>query len=214
MGKKKKRKKIEKREESKETETYKGDDDNIWDSGLNIIKGQDIHILVSEEISRLCKALEQRVDTEFMLYAKADFRTFPTITIQDIFFPEQEASYAYVKSLEKKPDEFNVVIHRHPHGNTQFSATDDEFLNNNSLISMLFTNGEFATATINIKINGTSFVQVETENIESEENYINVEPFLKKIRNVTQNTQPQQTWNKWNNKWNKWNGNSYNSYYY
>lgn len=66
------------------------------------------------------------------------------LTVQDaIFVPTQTVSTAFVDYHEDAPEGYNTVIHKHPNGVSNFSGTDDRYINQNFDISLLWMNGQF-----------------------------------------------------------------------
>lgn len=58
----------------------------------------------------------------------------------DYYIPEQKVTSVTFNPSEERPDEsWNAVIHRHPAGCLQFSSVDDEHLNPNFEVSLLYT---------------------------------------------------------------------------
>jgi len=72
------------------------------------------------------------------------------------FVPKQEVTSVHIKILEQIPLKYNVVIHRHPKGCTSFSGTDEKYLNDEFLASLLFIPPfSFPQAITNISIGAT-----------------------------------------------------------
>lgn len=84
-----------------------------------------------------------RDGNEYGVYLSGDLdlETF-TINVNPEAFhiPKQEVSAAHIRFIEHRsdPDLFNMVIHRHPAGVTNFSGTDNASINEDFDISCLF----------------------------------------------------------------------------
>ena len=105
---------------------------------------------------------------EFGLYLKG--RWDPTTATVEVapgeyVFPGQEVTPASIRFTEEPPGpEWNVVIHRHPHGYRTFSGTDRASINEEFLASILFIPAwDFPEAVINIPIAPGSKFQVKAK---------------------------------------------------
>ena len=102
---------------------------------------------------------------EYGLYLKGQWNP-ATATVEvapgEYVFPGQEVTPASIRFTEEPPGpEWNVVIHRHPHGVRSFSGTDRASINEEFLASILFIPAwDFPKAVINIPIAPGSKFQV------------------------------------------------------
>lgn len=84
-----------------------------------------------------------RDGNEYGIYlsGELDLKTFKIDVNPEAFhIPIQEVSAAHIRFIEHRsdPDLFNMVIHRHPAGVTNFSGTDNASINEDFDISCLF----------------------------------------------------------------------------
>ena len=126
-------------------------DDYVWDSGLKIVSPPiliDVPISIVHVMRAIDKSLKSSV--EFSIYVKADISNIECITISEEYYvPKQSVSGASVDYEESPVDGFNAVIHKHPSGVMSFSGTDDEYINQNFTVSILWCGGKFVDATVN-----------------------------------------------------------------
>lgn len=135
----------------------------VWDSGLKIVS-PPILIDVPNSIADVVRAIEKKVvgNVEFSIYVKADLSDIECIRIsEDYYIPKQVVSGASVDYGDVPMDGFNAVIHKHPRGVVTFSGTDDEYINANFTVSLLWCNGEFVDATVNYDVGAGIKLQLE-----------------------------------------------------
>jgi hypothetical protein len=84
------------------------------------------------------------------------------VATAEFFLPRQRVGPAHIQFLEDAPStDFNVVVHRHPHGCRRFSATDENSINEEFLASLLFMPPyEFPDAIVNVPIAPGTKLQV------------------------------------------------------
>jgi len=143
----------------------------VWDSGLKIVN-PPILIDVPQSIADVIRAIEKQIvgNVEFSIYVKADISDIECIRIsEDYYVPRQVVSHGSVDYNDVPPDGYNAVIHKHPRGVMTFSGTDDEYINANFGVSMLWCNGDFVDATVNydagagVKLQLEGYVHVDDE---------------------------------------------------
>ena len=135
----------------------------VWDSGLRIVN-PPILIDVPQSIADVIRAIEKQIvgNVEFSIYVKADVSDIECIRIaEEYYVPKQVVSGGSV-DYEEVPDKgFNAVIHKHPRGIMTFSGTDDEYINANFRVSILWCNGDFVDATVNYDAGAGVKLQLE-----------------------------------------------------
>ena len=111
---------------------------NSWDSELNIKNGVDV--IVPIKLILVCDAISKIVgDNEFSIVTTMNEEKDLEIRLsEEYYIPKQKVSHS---SIDYLPDDFthNVVIHRHPEGCYSFSRTDHEYINQNFILSLLYT---------------------------------------------------------------------------
>lgn len=120
----------------------------------------------------------------------------------EYFVPKQRVSSAHVDYDEDSPDGFGGVIHKHPTGCSRFSGTDEEYINQNHDLSILWEDNRLREGKIRIN---TPYgrISLPLEFIEDEE----LLPTIPKeeLAKITRNT----TYIKTNNR-RTWAGGRYN----
>ena len=108
---------------------------------------------------------------EYGMFLNCDFDekdfTYRVNMDREIFLPKQKVTPGHIDFLEiPEKEKFNTVIHRHPSGVRSFSGTDDEYINKDFEVSILFLPPfDFPTAIVNLPIKGStvSFVQMKAD---------------------------------------------------
>ena len=108
---------------------------------------------------------------EYGMFLNCDFDekdfTYRVNMDREIYVPKQKVTPGHIDFLEiPEREKFNTVIHRHPSGVRAFSGTDDEYINKDFEVSILFLPPfDFPTAIINLPIKGstTAFIQMKAE---------------------------------------------------
>jgi len=137
---------------------------NGWDSGLEIIR--NVEIVVPLKLLLVCDNIASKMrGEEFSIVTKIDQKLRNTIYLsEEYYIPKQTVSTA---RIEYEPDEYNgfdVVIHRHPNGCNSFSGTDNDYINRNFMLSLLYTRQDgFVKGLYNLKISETEVVQLSVE---------------------------------------------------
>ena len=124
---------------------------STWESDLRII--DKIKVIVPLKLLLVCNSITAKLDgEEFSIVTNIESRTSDTITLSDKFYiPKQRVTSG---SIDYLLDEYShtVVIHRHPDGMNNFSKTDQEFINQNFELSLLYTADEyFVNGVYNLK---------------------------------------------------------------
>jgi len=121
---------------------------NGWDTGLQVHHNcpykRAQKILIALHVYELCQLLDDYLPSyEFLIYASLTKRN-NYIIVHDPEIPKQKVSYASVDVIHSidKP----VVIHKHPSGLRDFSGIDDNYINANNMLSILYTDGKFVKA--------------------------------------------------------------------
>lgn len=109
-----------------------------WESGLTILKS--IEVVIPWKIVTACRSIANQVDgNEFSIITDIEKKEENQIFLkEDFYIPPQKVS---VGSINYGPDARGgqVVIHRHPDNCNQFSTTDEEYINQNFKLSLLYT---------------------------------------------------------------------------
>lgn len=135
----------------------------VLETGLKIVKTPKV--LIPLKIFEVMVALDRQIDREAGIVCRGDWDENGNFVLSEEFYvPEQETTTATIEFKEPVlRTDWNVVIHKHPHGVTSFSSTDDEHINKNFDASILFCDGRFTDAVVNIKIKPGVYVQVAAE---------------------------------------------------
>jgi hypothetical protein len=150
----------------------------VFDSGLKVIKThtEKIPVKVPAVIINVCNSLQRKVDrNEFSIVCKGHWEDGEYIVSDDFKVPKQEVAGASVdydlEHLEElKLAGYNTVIHSHPFKSSNFSSSDDETINSHFECSVLYSVGEFTTATVAISgTPGVKFILTGDPKIEGED---------------------------------------------
>ncbi len=147
--------------EHKEKDPY----DNIWDSGLEILKPV---IEIPHKLLIVCNTIHDKVDEiEFSILVKGKWDS-NCFRLEDAYLiPKQKVTRYSVDYLEDlgayKRDGFNTIIHSHPFKSAHFSGADDEYINSNFICSILFSDGEFTASIINVDIEKGKKLQISPQ---------------------------------------------------
>lgn len=141
---------------------------DTWDSGLHIITGSaNYTVCVPVTIAAVVKAIGEQVSTEFSVFGKINSVQNSRIYLsEEYFIPEQEVTSCSVEYKESAPAGFDVVIHKHPSTLKEFSATDEEYINSNFSLSILYCQEQFVLASLKVVYNDILF-QLKTTKIET-----------------------------------------------
>ena len=130
--------------------------DKSWDSGfrpvtscpyMNLTK----YVLVSKEVIDMAETLSRSLTGyEWLMYCDVE-EDDTSIRIHSCMIPEQEVTYSDVEV--KKGSNLPVVIHSHHSMNlNEFSNIDDEFINSNHRVSILWTDTR-GVSNVVVKVN-------------------------------------------------------------
>jgi len=159
--------------------------DGTWkNKKVQIVKG--IKCYVPYYLVELMRAAEFYADSkniEFGLYLKGKMENKCLIVDKDFLVPDQDVTSVHIdfNEDEGKKEEFNGVIHRHPHGVKGFSGTDDEYINQNYMFSLLYVDGEISRGIINFDVPNVGRIQMEMNVIYSVPYINDLEKFEGKI---------------------------------
>ncbi len=122
-----------------------------WESDLKII--DKIKVIVPLKILLVCNSIVAKLyGEEFSIVTNIKSKISDTITLsEDYYIPKQKVTAG---SIDYLPDQYShsVVIHRHPDNLNNFSRTDNDFINQNFELSLLFTEKDyFVNGVYNLK---------------------------------------------------------------
>lgn len=133
-----------------EREWYTG-----WNTGLKVVECPVFNtfrrLLVQKRILFVMRELDRLFpDTEFLIYARASIDG-TSGRVYDPAIPKQVVSYGSVHVT--RPDVTrNAVIHKHPPYVYMFSFIDDEYINSNNDVSLLYVDGEIIEGIVRIRL--------------------------------------------------------------
>jgi len=111
---------------------------NTWESDLKVI--ERMRVIIPLRLLLVCNSIAAKLDgEEFSIVTNISSRSSDTIILsEDYYIPKQRVTSV---SIDYLPDQYehSVVIHRHPNGLNSFSKTDQEFINQNFELSLLYT---------------------------------------------------------------------------
>ena len=109
-----------------------------WESDLKVI--ERMRVIIPLRLLLVCNSIAAKLDgEEFSIVTNIKNRSADTIILsEDYYIPKQRVTSV---SIDYLPDQYShsVVIHRHPNGLNSFSKTDQEFINQNFELSLLYT---------------------------------------------------------------------------
>jgi len=133
-----------------------------WESGLKILKR--MQVVIPLKLLLVCNQIAEKVDDEFSIVSNINEKDDTELTLsEDFYIPKQIVSHS---SIDYLPDEyhFNTVIHRHPDGCNSFSSTDQNYINQNFELSILYTKREgFVAGQYNLKHESGYLIQLPVE---------------------------------------------------
>jgi hypothetical protein len=114
---------------------------SIWNSGL--INIDNVVVRVSENLVKKMHYLHNEypsieVGGYIKYIQKVEGNTLVFEVPPEIYIPEQTCTAGSIKFEEPPPKGWGGVIHKHPPGVTSFSSTDEEFINANFDLSLLY----------------------------------------------------------------------------
>lgn len=134
-----------------------------WESGIKILKKMDV--VIPLKLLLICNQIADKVKgDEFSIVTNILEKEDTEITLSDEYYiPKQQIDHSNIEYL---PDDykFNTVIHRHPDGCDSFSSTDQEYINQNFELSILYTKRDgFVNGLYNLRHENGYLIQVPVE---------------------------------------------------
>jgi len=137
--------------------------ENQWESELNIISS--IQVVIPVKLYLVCNQIAGKVGgNEFSIVTDIKEKDNQNILLTDEFYiPKQKVNPSNIVYL---PDVYNhsVCIHRHPDGWNGFSSTDKEYINQNFVLSLLYTRRDgFVNGIYNMRLDDKTMIQLPVE---------------------------------------------------
>lgn len=137
--------------------------ENQWESELNIITS--IQVVIPVKLYLVCNQIAGKVGgNEFSIVTDIKEKDNKNILLNDEFYiPKQKVNPSNIDYL---PDDYHhsVCIHRHPDGCNGFSSTDKEYINQNFVLSLLYTRREgFVNGIYNMRLDDKTMIQLPVE---------------------------------------------------
>jgi len=133
-----------------------------WESGLKILKR--MQVVIPLKLLLVCNQIAEKIDDEFSMVSNITEKDDTELTLsEDFYIPKQIVSHS---SIDYLPDEyhFNTVIHRHPDGCNSFSSTDQNYINQNFELSILYTKRDgFVAGQYNLRHESGYLIQLPVE---------------------------------------------------
>jgi len=124
-----------------------------FSSGIKIL--EEIVVVIPVDILFTCDYIASKVGgNEFSILTKIESRKDNEVTLSKAFYiPKQKVSSASIDYIsDSNAEGYEVVIHRHPDGMENFSATDRDYINQNFRLSLLYTHARgFVNGVFNMK---------------------------------------------------------------
>ena len=130
----------------------------VFDSGFAILKVEDLVVKIPLGILAVCNTIQEKVGSnEFSIFTKGRYAGNGYIIANEYIIPEQEVSGAAVDYCNEddgvlRSQGWNVVIHSHPFNMHTFSSSDEETINSHFEASLLYSQGKFVNAVLNIAL--------------------------------------------------------------
>lgn len=163
--------------------SFKDSGEMVWNNDVNNVIST-VTAVIPYKILILMREVEKYVRNgdEFGVYLKGQYSNGILRLSEDYNIPEQYVSRASIDFKEDGGPGFNGVIHKHPAGMKNFSGTDDKYINQNYMFSLIYTNKEIVSGIVNLEISdGFGRVQLPV-NIEVE--YPHVELDLTDVNKI------------------------------
>jgi hypothetical protein len=133
-----------------------------WESGLKILK--KMQVVIPLKLLLVCNQIADKIEDEFSIVTNIFEKDDIELTLSEEFYiPKQEVNSSYINY---HPDEykFNTVIHRHPDNCNSFSSTDQNYINQNFELSILYTKRDgFIAGQYNLKHENGYLIQLPVE---------------------------------------------------
>ena len=144
-----------------------------WDTGVKVVRSCpfmrfDGLVFVRWHVMRLLRLLDkEHPSTEFLIYARRREEDDNIIIVEDPAIPEQRVTAASVH-VEKPDGDRDVVIHKHPSGLHDFSSIDDEYINANNALSLLYSDGRIVAAAVKKRLpcGNYAIIEVPIDNVQ------------------------------------------------
>lgn len=109
---------------------------------------------IVEKVRDLQYCVDKKFATsnEFGGYVKWHWDNKGNVVVDDFMIPEQVVGGATVDFKSEATPGYTGVFHKHPNGIKSFSSVDDNYINSNHDLSILFEGGNFVTGIINIPL--------------------------------------------------------------
>lgn len=112
------------------------------------------YLICGDAVLKLRYLQHQFKDVEFLVYGNSIKLADNSYKLEDVVVPEQVVGHASVDNVVVVGT-YNTVLHKHPGNMTNFSSTDDEFVNSNHDFSLLIGSSDLKNA------NGIASIQLE-----------------------------------------------------
>ncbi len=152
----------------------------IWSNDYKRINCQsnELKVIVPSVIVSVLRTIEDEIgNVEFSIVSKIESISNKIIRIAPLYaIPKQivtTGSVEYCENIEG----CNVVIHKHPPGLKSFSSIDDEYINCNFDLSLLYVDKTIKLANFRI-VDKDLIILIETKNIDIEL------PKLKRVKGI------------------------------
>lgn len=137
--------------------------ENQWESELNIISS--IQVVIPVKLYLVCNQIAGKVGgNEFSIVTDIKEKDNHNILLTDDFYiPKQKVNESNIDYLS---DVYNhsVCIHRHPDGCNGFSSTDKKYINQNFVLSLLYTRRDgFVNGIYNMRLDDKTMIQLPVE---------------------------------------------------
>lgn len=126
-------------------------DNFAWkNSNAEVVKNLTCYIPKNiHNVVRSANSALKSTEFSFLLKCDIDWEAGVVNVSDEWYFPEQDVSAAAVHYKEDMSS-FNGVMHKHPGQMRTFSGTDNEWINQNFEVSILWVDDEFCNGRINI----------------------------------------------------------------
>jgi len=134
-----------------------------WESGIKVLKC--MQVVIPLKLLLICNQIADKVEgDEFSIVTNIQEKDDINIKLSDEFYiPKQQISHSNIEYL---PDDYkyNCVIHRHPDGCNSFSNTDQEYINQNFELSILYTKRDgFVNGLYNLRHENGYLIQIPVD---------------------------------------------------
>ena len=128
-----------------------------------------IKVVVPERLEKIMRALEKEFDEEYGLYfdIEVDMEAGTVMVVDGSYYiPKQEVGISTIEFLEQTDKK--GVIHRHPSGVTNFSQTDEMYINRQFMLSLLYVDGRISKGVFNwfLDEKGRALIRIPVSSIE------------------------------------------------